>query len=146
MNLKTNTRTFGKKKNTHPDKRARVENDKFCVFVTVFVAVYLFVCFVFLLFTSDSIIQFEKKSLETILLFCLGQHHRHSTFNFPSITDVSITGAGRAHPFEDSFRKLWREFDKRSGLGCSKAGQRYPPNKSLSSGSRNWFPQYLSAG
>lgn len=122
------------KKNTHPDKRARVENDKFCVFVTVFVAVYLFVCFVFLLFTSDSIIQFEKKSLETILLFCLGQHRRHSTFNFPSITDVSKTGAGRAHPFEDSFRKLWREFDKRSGLGCSKAGQRYPPNKSLSSG------------
>lgn len=47
MNLKTNTRTFEKKKNTHPDKRARVENDKFCVFVTVFVAVYLFVCFVF---------------------------------------------------------------------------------------------------
>ena len=45
MNLKTNTRTFGKK-NTHPDKRARVGNDKFCVFVTVFVAVYLFVCFV----------------------------------------------------------------------------------------------------
>ena len=43
MNLKTNTRTFGKK-NTHPNKRARVENDKFCVFVTVFVAVYLFVC------------------------------------------------------------------------------------------------------
>ena len=134
MNLKTNTRTFGKK-NTHPEKRARVENDKFCVFVTVFVAVYLFVClFCFLAFTSDSIIQFEKKSLETILLFCLGQHRRHSTFNFPSITDVSITGAGRAHPFEDSFRKLWREFDKRSGLGCSKAGQRYPPNKSLSSG------------
>lgn len=95
----------------------------------------LFVClFCFLAFTSDSIIQFEKKSLETILLFCLGQHRRHSTFNFPSITDVSITGAGRAHPFEDSFRKLWREFDKRSGLGCSKAGQRYPPNKSLSSG------------
>ena len=95
----------------------------------------LFVClFCFLAFTSDSIIQFEKKSLETILLFCLGQHRRHSTFNFPSITDVSITGAGRAHPFEDSFRKLWRESDKRSGLGCSKAGQRYPPNKSLSSG------------
>ena len=46
MNLKTNTRTFGKK-NTHPDKRARVGNDKFCVFVTVFVAVYLFVRFVF---------------------------------------------------------------------------------------------------
>ena len=101
----------------------------------MFVAVYLFVCFfLLLLFTSDSIIQFEKKSLETILLFCLGQHRRHSTFNFPSITDVSITGAGRARPFEDSFRKLWREFDKRSGLGCSKAGQRYPPNKSLSSG------------
>ena len=95
----------------------------------------LFVClFCFLAFTSDSIIQFEKKSLETILLFCLGQQRRHSTFNFPSITDVSITGAGRAHPFEDSFRKLWREFDKRSGLGCSKAGQRYLPNKSLSSG------------
>ena len=112
----------------------------------MFVAVYLFVCFVFLLFTSDSIIQFEKKSLETILLFCLGQHRRHSTFNFPSITDVSITGADRAHPFEDSFRKLWREFDKRSGLGCSKAGQRHLPNKSLSSGQCNWFPQYLSAG
>ena len=113
---------FWEKKNTHPDKR-------YCV------CCCLFVCsFCFLAFTSDSIIQFEKKSLETILLFCLGQHRRHSTFNFPSITDVSITGAGRAHPFEDSFRKLWREFDKRSGLGCSKAGQRYPPNKSLSSG------------
>ena len=37
-------------------------------------------------------------------MFCLGQHRRHSTFNFPSITDVSITGADRAHPFEDSFR------------------------------------------
>ena len=50
MNLKTNTRTFGKKKNTHPDKRSRVENDKFCVFVTVFVAVYLFVCLFVLFF------------------------------------------------------------------------------------------------
>ena len=49
MNLKTNTRTFGKK-NTHPEKRARVENDKFCVFVTVFVAVYLFVCLFVLFF------------------------------------------------------------------------------------------------
>ena len=136
MNLKTNTRTFGKK-NTHPNKRARVENDKFCVFISLLcllLFICLFVClFCFLAFTSDSIIQFEKRSLETILLFCLGQHRRHSTFNFPSITDVSITGAGRAHSFEDSFRKLWREFDKRSGLGCSKAGQRYPPNKYLSS-------------
>ena len=41
---------FWKKKNTHPDKRARVENDKFCVFVTVFVAVYLFVCLFVLFF------------------------------------------------------------------------------------------------
>ena len=133
MNLKTNTRTFGKKK-TRILTSVRVL--KMTSFVFSLLCLLLFIClfFLLLLFTSDSIIQFEKKSLETILLFCLGQHRRHSTFNFPSITDVSITGAGRAHPFEDSFRKLWREFDKRSGLGCSKAGQRYPPNKSLSSG------------
>ena len=136
MNLKTNTRTFGKKK-TRILTSVRVL--KMTSFVFSLLCLLLFIClfvclFCFLAFTSDSIIQFEKKSLETILLFCLGQHRRHSTFNFPSITGVSITGAGRAHPFEDSFRKLWREFDKRSGLGCSKAGQRYPPNKSLSSG------------
>ena len=118
-------------------------------FVFSLLCLLLFICLFVLFFCCLQVIlsyNLKKKSLETILLFCLGQHRRHSTFNFPSITDVSITGADRAHPFEDSFRKLWREFDKRSGLGCSKAGQRHLPNKSLSSGQCNWFPQYLSAG
>ena len=139
MNLKTNTRTFGKKKKTRILTSVRVLKMtsfvflfRYCICCCLFVC--LFVCFVFWRLQVILSYNLKKKSLETILLFCLGQHRRHSTFNFPSITDVSITGAGRAHPFEDSFRKLWREFDKRSGLGCSKAGQRYLPNKSLSSG------------
>ena len=46
------------KNNTCPDKRTCVENDKFCVFATLLLVVYLFV-FV-LVFTSETIIQYEK--------------------------------------------------------------------------------------
>lgn len=56
MNLKTNTRTFGKIARILISVRVlklttgvfeNVENDKFCVFVAVPVVVYLFVCLCF---------------------------------------------------------------------------------------------------
>ena len=87
MNLKTNTRTFGKKKkNTHPDKRARVENDKFCVFISLLyllLFICLFVClFCFLAFTSDSIIQFEKKKFRDDIIVLSGATPPSLNFQF----------------------------------------------------------------